>query len=292
MDDARPMDSDTSTYSLITAGQILEKYPLYLNEKARASIPRRPGCVYHLLLQVPLRMLLNGIILQQAHDYQVYVQKLFVDYLLSGESSRDESAPGALTREDLEAERIKVVELSQAFQAFERTHARSMSESQEALTIVARDWREAVEASALRMAPVLKKAGISTTANSVFHGVMDAFAHVEGRLSVQSEEFWDSFGERCGKAIDEPLRKALLPLLPDVTAFIKQVQASATVWDVRAHEQGDEVRRFRKNYYDAILKTGELLALLPEYRKDENRDVENRELLYFDAHLGGDAGAS
>lgn len=291
MDQAPPMDSDTSTYSLITAGQILEKYPLYLNEKARASIPLRPGCVYHLLLQVPLRMLLNGIILQQAHDYQVYVQKLFVDYLLSGESSRDENAPGALTREDLEAERVRVVALSQAFQALERVHARSMSESQEALAVVARDWREAVEASARRLEPVLKKAGITASVNSVFHGVMDAFAHVEGRLSLQSLEFWEAFGERLGKTIDEPLRKTLLPLLPDATVFVEQVQACASIWDLRAHEQGDEARRFRKNYYDAILKTGELLALLPEYRKDEHRDVVNRELLYFDAHLGGDADA-
>src|ERR1700733_6213863 len=108
-----------STYGLITAERILERYQIRLQQKELFSVVKNPNTFYHRLLRVPLKNVLNGIIMQQVHDYQVYTQKLFVDYLLSGESEKDEESPGGMAREDLEEERNKLLKLNEGFHQLE-----------------------------------------------------------------------------------------------------------------------------------------------------------------------------
>ena len=76
-----------STYGVITAERILGNYKINLAHTDLVGAIKSPFSFYHRLLQVPLKNVLNGIVLQQANDYHIYAQKLFIDYLLSGESA-------------------------------------------------------------------------------------------------------------------------------------------------------------------------------------------------------------
>ena len=72
-----------STYGLITAERILERYGIHLQHEDLLSAIKNPKNFYHQLLRIPLKNVFNGIILQQAQDYQSYGQKIFIDYLMS-----------------------------------------------------------------------------------------------------------------------------------------------------------------------------------------------------------------
>ena len=132
-------DSSTwlSTYGLVTAERILAKFKIQLNPDELVAAINNPQSLSFLLLRIPLKNVFNGIILGQARDYQVYAQKLFVDYLLSGESSKDPESPGMVTREDLEQERLSLVAMGEEFDELEFSHQKLISESQGALSEVA-----------------------------------------------------------------------------------------------------------------------------------------------------------
>ena len=80
-----------STYGVITAERILGRYQIQLPQTELVAAVKNPFSFYHKLVELPIRNVLNGIVLQQANDYHIYVQKLYIDYLLSGETSKDEN---------------------------------------------------------------------------------------------------------------------------------------------------------------------------------------------------------
>ncbi|HAU1956168.1 TPA: hypothetical protein F8S46_15140, partial [Legionella pneumophila] len=90
-----------STYGTITAERILGRYNISLPQDEILEAINIPSSFYRHLLQIPLKNVLNGIVIQQASDYHVYAQKLLIDYLLSGESSKEPDSQGAGTRESL-----------------------------------------------------------------------------------------------------------------------------------------------------------------------------------------------
>src|SRR5947209_7982025 len=84
-----------STYGLVTAQRLLELYKIKLDPDDLKQALKMPSSFYHGLLKIPMRNVFTGIIWQQARDYQIYAQKLFIDYLLSGETNKEEETPGA-----------------------------------------------------------------------------------------------------------------------------------------------------------------------------------------------------
>ena len=202
-----------STYGLLTAGRILERFHVYLSHDELAEAIHDPNSVYFKLLRVPLKNVFNGIILQQARDYQIYAQKLFVDYLLSGEDGKDESSPGAVVREDLEAQRTSLIQMDEAFREQETLHQVLIAESQATLIALSRDLKRVKE---------------------------------------------------------------------DVFAFDAELEPYVE----RADTLNINLRNYRSQFYNLILRVTELLLLLPDYKMDEAKAVENRESLQFDALIG------
>ena len=90
-----------STYSVITAERVLGLLNIHLDSNEISQAVKNPINIYYLLLRVPIKNIFNGIILTQAQDYQVYAQKLFIDYLLSNETAKSEESQGFNTRESL-----------------------------------------------------------------------------------------------------------------------------------------------------------------------------------------------
>lgn len=165
------------------------------------------------LLRIPLKNLFNGIILQQAHDYQVYAQKIFIDYLLSGEASKEATSPGANTREDLEQVRLQLITAGENFQQQESANQALIYQSQ---------------ASLIKL-------------TSTLNTLIDPRADIDGILST----------------------------------YLGQTE----IMEIN-------LRSFRSQFYDIILRATELIKILPEYLIDKEKDEENRSSLYFDAHIG------
>lgn len=131
-----------STYGLLTAQRILERFHVQLQHDELVAAIHDPNSVYFQLLQVPLKNVFNGIILQQAKDYQIYAQKLFVDYLLSGADSKTEDDPGAIVREDLEQTRKQLIEMDAQFREQDRAHQILIAESQAALIMLSQSLKQ------------------------------------------------------------------------------------------------------------------------------------------------------
>jgi hypothetical protein len=126
-----------STYGLVTTERILERLNIHPSPEELADAMHNTQSEYYLLLRVPLKNVFNGIILAQTLDYQSYAQKLFVDYLLSGESNKEPSSPGGVTREDIESERLTLVAMGEEFESLEFEHQQIIAESQAALMKIA-----------------------------------------------------------------------------------------------------------------------------------------------------------
>lgn len=133
MDVENDLEALSSTYSALTADRILAGYGVHLSHDELSKIVKNTNSIYFQLLVVPFSNIINGIILQQANDYQVYLQKIFIDYFVSGSGNDNQETPGASVRADLEQNRIKLVEMSALFEEDKFTHMTLISESQAAI---------------------------------------------------------------------------------------------------------------------------------------------------------------
>lgn len=119
-----------STYGVLTANRILERLNIQLSHEELVSALQQPEHPYFPLLYLPLKNIFNGIIFQQAYDYQVYIQKLFIDYRLSSEYAKDPELPGQSTRDDLNEMFNELLDLCKKLSDHKITHYRVISESQ------------------------------------------------------------------------------------------------------------------------------------------------------------------
>lgn len=200
-----------STYGILTAERILERFNIHLHHDELISSIKNTNTIYFHLLNIPLKNVFNGIIFQQARDLQVYIQKLFVDYLLSGEDAKDETSPGASLRQDMEQIRLQLIQTSEEFQHVETAHLVLINESQRHIMQLTQD------------------------------------------ISVLNPE---------------TLRQNMKPFEP------------------RVEEVNINLRSFRRQFYDYVLRVTELLKLMPDYHFDENKRAQNLVSLEFDALIG------
>jgi len=202
-----------STYGLLTAERILERFNINLPHDELINSVKEPHSIYFQLLRVPLKNVFNGIILRQAHDYQIYAQKLLVDYLLSGEDAKDNDSPGAATRDDVEVERLKLIETGEEFRHIEEAHQLLIAESQGRLVDLTQDL------DALRLAP-------------------------------------------------------------------QKLEQSMADFVERAENNNINLRSYRSQFYNLILRITDFLRLMPDYHIDQAKVEENRTTLEFDALIG------
>ncbi|KTC86718.1 hypothetical protein [Legionella brunensis] len=278
-----------STYGLITAERILERYKIRLQQEDLASAIKSPNTFYHQLMRVPLKNVLNGIILQQAHDYQVYAQKLFIDYLLSGETTKSEESPGGGTREDLENERQVLVKIGTEFHDQELAHSNLIAESQRSLIKLADEWQKVLLAAA-------KKIKVGLQAQQIFIGeisivqainillIMQDFTKESG-VSLKGES-WERVEKIINQHLSSDLRQIFVDQIAKLREFMMQTEETLTNFIDKIAAMTASLREFRTRFYDLILKTNDLVKLLPEYRADPAQTEENRASLYFDTAIG------
>ena len=128
--DKNDLTTLSSTYCILTAERILERFNIHMEHSKLSALIKKTDSVYFKILLVPFKNVINGIILQQAFDYQVYLQKIFVDYFVSGSGNEDPNGPGATLRDSMEENRVKLIEMSDNFDNDTYEHKKLIAETQ------------------------------------------------------------------------------------------------------------------------------------------------------------------
>lgn len=276
----------SSTYGRITAERILEKYKVHLSSEALTNAISKPKSPYHQLLKLPLKNVFNGIILQQARTYQVYAEKLFIDYLLSGETAKTEEAFGGQTREDLETERQNLLNLTNTFQEHKLAHNVLIAESQQRLMRQAEDWQQHISEAATNAVNTLATQDLSITEEKVaqaFHLLLSEF---DGENLSSKNPCWLEVEKLIGYPLSENLRQIFIKETVDLVAFFTDMSVLLSPFFARVTELGVFLRQSRANFQELIVRANNLIQSLPGYRHDIAQEKENKESLYFDTEIG------
>lgn len=273
-----------STYGLITAQRIYDRYGIHLSQDDLIHTLKTPGTFYHRLLIVPLGNVFNGIVLEQATDYQKYAQKQFIDYLLSDENAKSPDSPGANIREDLEAMRLELMERNNAFHRLEIEHEKLIAASQTRIIEYTRKCHEKITQLAQDMK---RKLSLHASEAKVFKALQTGLVY--SAAGATPEETGHSLA-RMEAVLEEPLLSSTREtLLQDINQLQTFFAESADVLepfhaDVKAMEK--RLRSTRSDFHAFILRANELFILLPEYRPDPGQVQANREALHFDTNIG------
>lgn len=127
-----------STYSLVTIQRIFDLFNFFPDYSRIKEILKNRNDVYYHFLRVPLRNVFNNIIIGQAEGYREFVQKTFIDFLLSGAANEGGANQGQNIREELEENRLAFMTLADEFDLDYFNHNSLIAESQEALINLAR----------------------------------------------------------------------------------------------------------------------------------------------------------
>jgi len=274
-----------STYGLLTAERILERFQIHLKHDELITEIKNPHSIYYQLLRIPIKNVFNGIILQQTHDYQVYAQKLFIDYLLSGQNDKEEGAPGADTREDLTAERTHMLELSEAFNQQEFAHQKLIAESQAKLISFARSLQKLLQTVTKEIGQLLSSHNFNKTDQLINKAIREAMIHGDNTAEFPPL-FWTTMADVLDADLNDELRTQLTESLSKLVQYRHEIDSTLTSFLDQTNDVGSALRGCRRNFYQIILRVTELIKLLPDYQPNPEREEENRSSLHFDAKIG------
>ncbi|CDZ78282.1 hypothetical protein BN59_02592 [Legionella massiliensis] len=278
------LSSWLSTYGLITAERILETYKIKLQPEEVYGSIKNPESIYHRLLKIPLKNVFNGIILQQAHDYQVYAQKMFIDYLMSGENSKPEESPGGYTREELENVRRILVGMSDDFQNSEAHHLQFIADSQKELMKLALEWQKKFIDVVNEISSILKSRGFDKS-KEVIRQVLNALLVYPEQLGLKGE-VWARAEKVFGESLSSELRQVYIDQIKKLDGVDAEVDNFLVNYMGNANDIGGRMRQWRTDFYSIILRVTELINQLPEYHSDQAQLLENQEALHFDTNIG------
>ena len=274
------------TYGLLTAQRILERFNIQLTNDELIAAVKNPLSVYYQLLRVPLKNVFNGIVLQQAQDYQVYAQKLFVDYLLSGEGSKDVELPGANTREDLELARTKLMAVGEEFNHQELAQQELIAASQAMLIQLTAGLQNSLQQAATKMNQTLRDQKIIKEDAVVLQAIRAAMVCYD-KADNTSPAFWDKMSAVLEADLKKELRLQLAEAFSDFGDPRYDIEQGLSTYLEQAGDLAIAFRSYRSQFLDLILSVTGYIKFLPDYHVDKEKDEENRSSLYFDAHIGG-----
>ncbi len=285
----KEFDKWFSTYGMITSERILRHYKINFSASELLTAIKTPTSFYRKLLQVPLKNVLVGIILQQANDYHLYTQKLFIDYLLSGESSKPEEAQGASTREQIEEQRKLLVALGEEFNQFQFEHEAFISRSQKKLIEFTTLLHKQLNTLGSTLYNVLSKTIPDLTITQIKNTIVYSLMH-HGLFVAEEEgtkkEFMQLLNKQLNTSPNELLQKEMEFVLSSFFVLLSQNQPHINELLNQTQDMIATARNYRTQFYNSALKTLELIRMLPDYKINEEQDIINRQHLYFDKTIG------
>lgn len=194
-----------SSYGVVTVQRIFDLLNLSLNYlKIKDTLSDR-NSIYYQFLRVPFVHIFNNIIIGQIEGYREYIQRVFIDYLLSGAANEAEApVQGATIREELEHKRQKFMKLADEFDIEYFNHNSLIAESQMALIKLSRT----------------KFQNISEIQDADMHSLLELVADFEEKaenLTIKFREFRKQFQDMIISM------QALLETLPNYHIDEKQI---------------------------------------------------------------------
>ena len=276
-----------STYGIITAQRLLEMYKIKLQSDDLIHALKTPDSFYNLLLRVPLGNVFNGIILQQARDYQLYAQKLFIDYLLSGETGKEDTSPGGATREDLEVQRQSLLQMSESFHATELAHESLIVKSQSLLMKDVIDWNKQLEAITQSVKSHLRSMDIVKSDALIMQALITLLVRYDFKDDFANKtESWVAVEKIFDSSLTVDSKQVFMNEIKKLSTFASETGSGLEDYQYQVKQMSLQLRQYRSDFYNVIIRVNELMQLLPDYKIDVSQDLDNRESLYFDASLG------
>lgn len=276
-----------STYGIITAERILGTYKIILAQGELIEAIKSATSFYHRLIRVPLKSVLNGIILQQANDYHVYVQKLFIDYLLSGENSKGEEAQGAATRELIENERQKLVTVGDEFHKIQGGHDYIIATSQSILIKITAMFNTEMEKTITSLRKLLKSSGFDAKKSKIRQAINHALIHCNMTEVHQNKSiFIEKMNDVLKSSLTEDLKEKMLMDIDEILMIDMDLDDQIDDFVSQTEEISRAANSYRTLFFETILRVVELMKSLPEYKIDPEQDAINRETLHFDKSIG------
>jgi hypothetical protein len=289
MDETVKQDEYTqwfSTYGVITAERIFHYYKIYLpNNKLMAAIKNQAN-LFHEFLKIPLKTVLNGIILQHADDFHIYGQKLFVDYLLSGESDKSPESQGASTRESLEARRQELIHLGEEFQKVRVDHDTFIARTQSVLIRAGRQWSEQFNAFIDSVCLLLEDNDIEYNEDAVKLAVIDTLIDHKTGGERNASQFINEFSHRSKLKLTDKIIKDITPHVESLLQLIDEVVGHVNELTGKSAELFETTKQYRKKFYEVNIAILDLMKLLSEYKINPAQDEANKEPLHFDKSIG------
>ncbi len=284
-------DNDTtgwcSSYGIITAQRLLELYKVKLEPEDLIDALKTANSFYPGLLKIPMRNVFNGIILQQAKDYQLYAQKLFIDYLLSGEANKGEDTPGGLIREDLELYRQNLLNMNDSFHVLELDQERLIARCQSTLIKDAKEWQQNLTKITKPIQKKLMSMGITKLDDQIQKTLISFLSRYDFK---QNKFDKTKLSERLqiilGTSITPEILNVFISEAQPLTDVVSVTEQSLNKHQSEVLQMSVYLRQFRTDFYKFIIKCKELFLTLPEYQINDTQDSDNREALQFDSSLG------
>ena len=273
-----------STYGLITVQKIVERYGIKIApDDLIRSLHQHDSLVYR-LVQVPLKNVFNGLILQQVKDYEVYAQKLYIDYLLSGQNNKEES----LVQADLETTRESLVQLGESFQDEEIQHEKLIADCQAVLIQYSQQINQSVLAVAKQIKAAFQAKGLLIQEERVLvQGIYGMLSDLDVNNPLpEQHDAWRRLDQLLGQSFDLSLR----PLIRDAVKSLGQMSADTeselSLLTARSKEVELHLKAYRSEFIALIKRVNELLSLVSDYHPDRQQMTKNQEELQFNSHLG------
>lgn len=259
-----------STYGLLTAERILETLHVELETEEIAANIKRPESVYYKLLRLPIRHVFNGLILQQANDYQICTQKLFVDYFLSGQADRPPESAGASIREALEQEHEQLKSMNQAFEEQSFEYEKLVADSQYDFIKVAKRLQQTIDALYSIVQKYVGSQQEKNTLKKILHQLI-AYHHDADWLvkTLNISDPTPAFQQQISAKLDE------------MDALSQTIENLLTTYQPKTKAMMEALKQSHQQFYDLIQRTRQLMYSLPEYPGAETQG-QHLESLEFD----------
>lgn len=265
-----------STYEALTLERLLEHYRFSLNKTALLALWSNHAGLIYPLLQVPLAFVFNGIVMQQGKDYAAYLQKLYIDYLISGQSALEPQSQASNTKEDLEDLRQTHLALQADFDTFCTKHLTQIAASQTFIRAAFARWLEQVRA---RWQELYDLKGLITRCSWA-----DFESHMRNAcpyFDTHTEQFRATYNDAClaewGISLEE--MKATMLRFSDVD---EDIEPKREEFYAISQEMRQRFLAYRQQFHDAIVNVQRLLSQLSGYHPDKTQWEINKEHLLFD----------
>lgn len=278
-----------STYRLITVKRLLERYKIDLDDRQIALSFKETDTFYHRLLSIPLKNIMNGIILQQARDYQLYLQKLFVDYLLALEAKKSASETGeesiSATEQAVEEARKELIQFNDHFNELEISHQRIIGNSQVGLVNHAAAWKKKIQEVGNTLSDNFSGAVKKESVLKILNNLL-VYVPLAGSSLTSQDLCWLEIEKQTSLSLKNEDRQVFLQAIPELIRFALESDDSLSGWREKITDMTRALREAREFFQQTIMKVNTFLVQMSEYSMDEAKNQKNREELYFDPTLG------